>query len=78
MNYRAIEQAIGRFADYTDPKPRLEALYADARVTWLNGRSAGYDLHALLIAMAFETKEVDPGDDAQLRDAYGIRRREIR
>lgn len=77
MNYRAIEEAFaGRFADYTDPKPRLEALYTDARRTWLESKSAAYDLHAFLVAAAFERREVSVEDDAQLRLAYGIPRRE--
>lgn len=79
MNARetaAYEAALGRFADYTDPKPRLERLYTDARATWLGSKSAAYDLHDLLVLMAFERTEVDAGDDAQIRDAYGIPRRE--
>lgn len=79
MNSRqaaAYEAALGRFADYTDPKPRLEALYTDARKAWLDSRGPAHDLHQLLILMVFETKEVDLGDDAQIRDAYGIPRRD--
>ena len=71
----AVEAALGRFADYTAPKPRLEALYVDARMQWLNSRSAAHDLHDLLVVMAFERKEVEPADDEQIRLAYGIRRK---
>lgn len=73
---RAIEQAFSTFGDYTRPTPRLHNLYADARKAWLDSRSAAYDLHELLLKMAFEKSEIDVPDEDQLRLAYGIPRRE--
>lgn len=69
----ALTQALALLGD-SNPIPRLNALYRDARREWLARRSATNDLHELLLVMLHARTEVTPEDDAQIRLAYEIRR----
>lgn len=68
-----LEQALALQGFTSEPRPRLMKLYADARSEWLSRKGLSTDLHALLLALAFEKEEVSAEDDAQIRAAYEIR-----
>lgn len=68
----ALTQALALLGE--SPTPRLNALYSDARRTWLGRQCAAVDLHELLLVILHDRNEVDHVDDLQIRCAYEIRR----
>lgn len=78
--HRSVERALGDLPQMP-PTPIKDRLYADIYAIWRDSRGpAVYDLHDLL--MAFNRvpprADVDVSDAEQIRDAYGIQRRDAK
>ena len=71
--YSRVEQGLRLPSN--PPAPIRTALYGDVYAAWLDSRGPGNDLHELLMLLLHLRDEVEPSDDAQVREFYGVPRR---